>query len=83
MDENAVNHPCLFLIRVWSEPLGNGKAEWRGKLQCITSGETRYFRDLQRMVVDLQAMLGEAGSPAESWDTRPSKDQDREGTLTQ
>jgi len=40
----------LFTVRVWLEELGNGQTEWRGKVQHVTSGEVRYFRDWSTLV---------------------------------
>lgn len=34
----------LFTLRFWSEDLGNGQSDWRGKVQHINSGEVIYFR---------------------------------------
>jgi len=35
----------LFTVRLWSEALGDGQAEWRGEVRYVASGETRYFRN--------------------------------------
>lgn len=51
----------LFTIRLWPEALGGGGAEWRGKVQHVTSGEVRYFRDWETLVAFLEAMLTEPG----------------------
>src|SRR5437588_12308299 len=40
----------LFTVRVWLEELANGQTEWRGKVQHVTSGEVRYFRDWATLV---------------------------------
>jgi hypothetical protein len=40
----------LFTVRVWLEDLGDGRSEWRGKVQHTLSGEARYFRDWQTLV---------------------------------
>jgi hypothetical protein len=42
--EQAPRHSHLFTVRLWLEPLGDGQAEWRGKVQHASSGEARYFR---------------------------------------
>jgi hypothetical protein len=47
----------LFTVRLWLEELGNGKSEWRGKVQQVTSGEVRYFRDWSTLIVFLQMLL--------------------------
>jgi hypothetical protein len=39
----------LFTVRVWLEELGEGRSEWRGKVQHVLSGEARYFRDWQTL----------------------------------
>jgi len=49
----------LFMVRVWLEDLGDGKQEWRGKVQCVTGGEVKYFRDWQTLLEDLQVMLAD------------------------
>jgi len=40
----------LFTVRVWREDRGDGQSEWRGQVQHLLSGETRYFRDWQTLV---------------------------------
>lgn len=47
----------LFLIRIWSEDLSEDRLEWRGQVQHVTSGQSRYFRDWQTLVTYLQDML--------------------------
>ena len=51
--------PCshLFTVRIWEEEIGTGKIELRGKVQLLTTGETRYFREWTRLVPLLLAML--------------------------
>jgi hypothetical protein len=39
------------------EDLGNGQTEWRGPVQHVPSGETRYFRDWVTLVEVMTAML--------------------------
>ena len=51
----------LFTVRLWLEPLGEGKTEWRGKVQHVTSGEAQYFRKWASLVVFLEGRLSEAG----------------------
>ena len=46
----------LFTIRLWTEELGNGEVEWRGKVQHATSGEAHYFRDWPTLVALLVEM---------------------------
>jgi hypothetical protein len=40
----------LFTVRLWREQLNETHTEWRGKIQHIGSGETRYFRSLDNMM---------------------------------
>jgi len=51
------SHSQLFTVRVWREDLGEGRAEWRGKVQHVTSGEVRYFRDWPMLIACIQEML--------------------------
>ncbi len=50
-------HAQLFMLRMWCEELGEGRVEWRGKVQHVTSGEARYFRDWSTLIACLQEML--------------------------
>jgi len=61
-DVNRLARSHLFTVRLWLEDLGEGRAEWRGKVQHVTSGEVRYFRDWATLIAALQEMLktGEA-----------------------
>ena len=56
----------LFTVRVWVEDLGDGRGEWRGKLQCVATGETRYFREWPALLVFLSEMLGANGGDNET-----------------
>lgn len=47
----------LFTVRLWLEELGNDQTEWRGKVQHVTSGEGRYFRDWPALIAFLQMVL--------------------------
>jgi len=47
----------LFTVRLWREYLGDGRVEWRGKVQHVTSGEARYFRDWPMLVARIQEIL--------------------------
>jgi hypothetical protein len=48
---------------MWQEETseGQGKPEWRGKVQALPEGEAYYFRDWTSLVAHLQVML-DAGS---------------------
>ncbi|HET7091361.1 MAG TPA: hypothetical protein VFL17_22235 [Anaerolineae bacterium] len=50
----------LFTVRVWLEDLGDGKAEWRGQVKHVMSGEVRYFREWQTLLGHLKAVLARA-----------------------
>jgi hypothetical protein len=47
----------LFTVRLWAEDLGDGRAEWRGQVQHVISGETHYFREWPTLIARLIAML--------------------------
>ena len=46
----SLHHSQLFTVRVWLEDLGDGRCEWRGKVQHTLSREACYFRDWQTLV---------------------------------
>jgi hypothetical protein len=41
----------LFTLRVWSEEVGAAQTEWRGRAQHVATGETRYFRTWETLVM--------------------------------
>jgi hypothetical protein len=47
----------LFAVRIWLEPLSEGQAEWRGKVEHVLTGEQHYFRDWLTLITYLRAML--------------------------
>jgi len=49
----------LFTIRMWEEEIGPDTTEWRGKVQLVSSGEVRYFREWATLVPLLQTMLAQ------------------------
>jgi hypothetical protein len=55
--DRKAGHSHLFTVRMWPEALGDGRIEWRGRLQHVLSGETRSFRDWASLVACLVAML--------------------------
>jgi len=60
-------HPShLFTLRVWVEDLDQGRWEWRGKVQHVTSGETYYFRTWAGLIARLTTMLKEEDSMSSS-----------------
>lgn len=50
----------LFTLRLWPEELGGGETEWRGKVQHVTSGEVRYFRDWSTLIAFLLLELSDS-----------------------
>ncbi len=52
-------HSHMFTIRVWQEEMKAGQCEWRGKVQLLSSGEVRYFREWAALVPLLLSMLSE------------------------
>jgi len=55
--EEQLRRSHLFTVRIWSEALGDGRAEWRGQVRYVPSGETRYFRDWPTLVALFLEML--------------------------
>jgi hypothetical protein len=49
----------LFTLRIRPEALGQGRTEWRGKVQHVASGEARYFRDWPALITFLEETLSE------------------------
>lgn len=47
----------LFTVRLWSHDLGDGRTEWRGKVQHVLSGEARYFREWAELIGRLVAIV--------------------------
>lgn len=59
----------LFTVRVWQEEMSAGQTEWRGRVQLVSSGEVRYFREWAALAPLLLAMLSE-------WETQPEAPRD-------
>ena len=47
----------LFTVRVWLDEPAEGHIGWRGKVQHVLSGETRYFRDWPALLAFLSKTL--------------------------
>jgi hypothetical protein len=64
--EQERQHPTLhlFTLRLWEEALGEGKAEWRGRIQELSSGETVFFRDWPGLVATLTRLVTAQGEGA-------------------
>jgi hypothetical protein len=50
----------LFTLRLWQEALSGEEWEWRGEVKNTRTGELRYFRDWQALVLLLPMLLAEA-----------------------
>jgi hypothetical protein len=62
MEKERQHHRSyLFTVRVWLEDLGDGKKEWRGKVQYISNGETCYFREWPVLLAFLQKQAPDEG----------------------
>ena len=67
MDKYEHTHRShLFTLRIRAEDLGDGQTEWRGRVEHIGSGETRYCRDWPALVDYLLALLPQASGEARS-----------------
>jgi hypothetical protein len=49
----------LFTVRLWAEDLDADQREWRGQVQHVLSGETRYFRNAAGLYGILLAIMME------------------------
>jgi hypothetical protein len=56
----------LFTVRVWEEEIGIDQTEWRGKVQLLTTGEVRYFREWAALVPLLLSILAELDAASET-----------------
>ena len=52
----------LFTLRIWREELGEGEAEWRGRVEHVISGEVCYFRQWMTLIYFLLAVLADKES---------------------
>jgi hypothetical protein len=55
----------LFVLRLWSERMGDAGIEWRGKVQHVTTGDIRYLRDWSRLLPIMLELLSEDESNEE------------------
>jgi hypothetical protein len=59
--KNGTEQPApsshLFMLRLWPEDLGSGQTDWRGKVQHVNSGESRYFRDWQTLEAFIEGLI--------------------------
>ena len=49
----------LFTVKMWREPVGEGRTEIRYQARHVLSGETRGFRDGALLIAFLQTKLAE------------------------
>ncbi len=47
----------LFTLRLWLEPLGDDRREWRGEVKHLVTGEVRYFRRWEEIATLVPEML--------------------------
>jgi hypothetical protein len=69
----------LFTLRLWYEPLGEGRGEWRGKVRHVASGEARFFRDYSALLAFLQEMLPQIEGETDSLE--PGRDDRCQGSV--
>lgn len=51
-----------YIVRMWLEDLGDGRTEWRGRVQDVQSGKVTFFRDWERLATTIQEMLASGTS---------------------
>ncbi len=47
----------LFVVRIWSERVGENRKEWRGQVEQVLSGKVGYFREWATLVSFLEEAL--------------------------
>ena len=57
----------VFMVRVWEEAIGPQQSEWRGRVQLLTTGETRYFREWTGLAPLLVTLLADLDT---DWDSK-------------
>ncbi len=62
--ERVVPRSHLFMLRLWLEAIGGGQTEWRGRVQHVSSGEVRYFRDWPALEAFVEGLVRANDSPA-------------------
>ena len=61
-NQPGVFDTILFSIRFWTWRSEAGALEWRCHLQHVTSGETSYFRDWDKLISGLRNAIETPGS---------------------
>jgi hypothetical protein len=51
-----------YLVRFWQS---NAQGDWRATAQCVQTGDTNLFRDMESLFTFLRADFGEKGMPTE------------------
>lgn len=46
-----------FIVRLWREDLGEGKSEWRGRVQDVMDGQVKFFHGWERLTTTILEML--------------------------
>lgn len=67
------SHSHLFTVQLWLEELGNGQAEWRGKVQNVENGEERYFRQWSALGRLLKTMLAKMDNQIGKGQSKPNQ----------
>jgi hypothetical protein len=49
----------LFAIHLWTESIGDGKVERRGRVHYVLTGERQHFRDWPTLIGYLETKLQE------------------------
>ncbi len=51
----------IFTIKFWKEILDNQRGEWRGRVQHLSSGQSRYFKDSNKLIEFISDRLSGSG----------------------
>lgn len=62
-DERQHRRTHLFNVRLWNEPVTPDRAEVRGRVQHVLSGDVRYFRTWQEFTSFVDAALANSEEP--------------------
>ncbi len=79
MEQEQHPHSHLFTLRVWEEALGEGKAEWRGRVHQVASGETLFFRDWAGLIATLRRMIAKTEAARQSDPGQPMLTHENDG----
>ncbi len=56
----------LFVVRIWSEQVGENRKEWRGQVEQVLSGKVGYFREWRMLVAFIKNALAALDSDSET-----------------